>query len=306
MDKKIVSKRVVKKDTLKLEGIYSQGYGIIAKMVMRDKRLSIEAKAIYSYLCSFCGKGETAFPSVELQLSELGVSENRYRKHRKQLIDLGYIRVEQQREKVEYSDGTSQERRTNNIYTIVTSLPTEQGEKETKNCKKIVSKNRKVLSIHFEGVDNVCIENECTINNNLTNNNLTNNSSSNEKPSDEDDNNKVDTVKVDKIKRILQHCQKCNFKLQRRTVEKIVDSYKVDTIIQAITTAVTVGDDIKKPASYLLAILNDMSKDKTVTINKVTNNSTNTAANKFNNFQQRKYSKEDISAMEKILLSKQG
>ena len=48
--------------------IYKNGYGIVAKFVMRDKNLSVEAKAIYAYICSFAGSGTTAFPSAELMI----------------------------------------------------------------------------------------------------------------------------------------------------------------------------------------------------------------------------------------------
>lgn len=42
-------------DILRVEGIMAQGYGLNPKIVMRDKRLTPEAKCIYSYLCSFAG-----------------------------------------------------------------------------------------------------------------------------------------------------------------------------------------------------------------------------------------------------------
>jgi hypothetical protein len=39
--------------------IFELGYGQIPKKVMMDKRLSVEAKAIYAYFCSYCGGGNT-------------------------------------------------------------------------------------------------------------------------------------------------------------------------------------------------------------------------------------------------------
>ena len=39
----------------------------------------------------------TAFPSVELQCAELGMSEETYYKWRKPLIDKGYIKITKQR-----------------------------------------------------------------------------------------------------------------------------------------------------------------------------------------------------------------
>jgi len=108
----------VKKDYLKHpEGsIYSKGYGIIPKLVMQDRRLSAEAKAIYSYMCSYMGSGNTAFPSVKKICYDLNMSKDRYYNHVKQLIDCGYIEVHRQ-----YFTATGQ--RANNTYELITSLP---------------------------------------------------------------------------------------------------------------------------------------------------------------------------------------
>ena len=40
MSKKVVSRKVKEKSTLKLEGIYENGYGIVAKKVMIDNKIS--------------------------------------------------------------------------------------------------------------------------------------------------------------------------------------------------------------------------------------------------------------------------
>ena len=40
-------------DILGLEGIFEQGYGFIAKKVMRDKELHYAIKSIYAYICSY-------------------------------------------------------------------------------------------------------------------------------------------------------------------------------------------------------------------------------------------------------------
>ncbi|KRQ85854.1 hypothetical protein ABG79_02368 [Caloramator mitchellensis] len=67
------------------------GYGIIPKQVMKDTRLSIEAKAIYAYLSTYAGNNGLAFPSLELILSDLKIHKNRFYKHLTLLIDHGYI-----------------------------------------------------------------------------------------------------------------------------------------------------------------------------------------------------------------------
>lgn len=81
-------------EKVKLTGIFEEGYGISPKLVMRDKDLSIEAKAIYAYMSSFAGNGNSAFPSIGVACKDLNVSEKRFRKHRDQLIDKGYITIQ--------------------------------------------------------------------------------------------------------------------------------------------------------------------------------------------------------------------
>jgi len=77
--------------------IYEHGYGLIAQKVMRDKSLHAVAKAIYAYLAAFAGQDGQAFPSVELMMDELGIkSKDTFYKYRNQLINAGYITVEEQ------------------------------------------------------------------------------------------------------------------------------------------------------------------------------------------------------------------
>jgi DnaD/phage-associated family protein len=79
--------------------IQSKGYGIIPKLVMQDNRLTIESKAIYAYLSSYCGGGTNqAFPSVKTITTHLNISEKRFQGHVKTLKELGYITVEKKRD----------------------------------------------------------------------------------------------------------------------------------------------------------------------------------------------------------------
>lgn len=75
---------------------------------MRDRTLSPESKAIYAYMCSFAGEGDTAFPSAETMMDELGMANKRFYGHRKRLIDAGLIEVRKGRR-----DGSKYE---HNIY----------------------------------------------------------------------------------------------------------------------------------------------------------------------------------------------
>lgn len=103
------------KDIIQVQGINSQGYGIIPKMVMQDKRLTIQAKAIYGYFCSYAGAGKTAFPKRSKIMSDLKISKNCYYNHFNLLKDYGYIEVTQEKDKDGYFD--------RNIYTLVESVP---------------------------------------------------------------------------------------------------------------------------------------------------------------------------------------
>lgn len=98
------------RDILKIEGVKAKGYGVLPKMLMLDRELSIEAKAIYSYFCSYAGAGTTAFPSVKKIIDDLCISRSRYYKHFNLLKDLGYIEVEQIKSDSKFS---------HNIYTLV-------------------------------------------------------------------------------------------------------------------------------------------------------------------------------------------
>lgn len=106
-------------NTLFGEGIYKNGYGIIPQSVMRHKGLSATSKALYAYICSFAGKGTTAFPSLELICSELGISEKKMYQCRKELIENKLINISKVRTGKKYS---------NNIYTIIINPENKQFE----------------------------------------------------------------------------------------------------------------------------------------------------------------------------------
>ncbi len=82
-------------DMLRVEGINSKGFGTIPKMVVRDRRLSPLAKAIYSYFAAFCGNGSQAFPRRDTVIADLGISKNTYHKHLNMLKELGYVKITQ-------------------------------------------------------------------------------------------------------------------------------------------------------------------------------------------------------------------
>jgi hypothetical protein len=82
-------------DVLKVEGVNAKGYGIIPKLLMLDNRITLAAKSVYAYFCSYAGAGGTAFPCREKILSDLSISKDTYYKYLNQLKELDYVRTNQ-------------------------------------------------------------------------------------------------------------------------------------------------------------------------------------------------------------------
>ncbi|MCE4987181.1 helix-turn-helix domain-containing protein [Staphylococcus haemolyticus] len=85
------------------------GYGLVFKRVMKDRNISIEAKALYSYLSAYAGADESAFPSVDLIKHELGIGKHRFLRAKNELINNGYLTVDRKQTKNIYGS---------NLYTL--------------------------------------------------------------------------------------------------------------------------------------------------------------------------------------------
>ncbi len=154
-------------DKLRTEGVLSLGYGIIPKLVMKDKDLTVEAKAIYAYISSYAGNGSSAFPSVSLICSDLDIGENRFHKHKKVLIEKGYIEVKRER--------TNKGAWGSNVYTInsvINYQPTLQNDVMDEPTRQNPCMDNPTM-------DSPCMDNDVTNNNSLNNNSSINNSSIN-------------------------------------------------------------------------------------------------------------------------------
>ena len=85
-------------DMLVFENAAAHGFGTIPKLVILDPQLSPQAKAIYAYFASFAGAGTTAFPRRSTIMRELRIgSVETYYRHFNQLIEQGYLSVEQRK-----------------------------------------------------------------------------------------------------------------------------------------------------------------------------------------------------------------
>lgn len=287
------------KNFIQVNGIMSQGYGFSPQVVMRDTRLTVEAKAIYAYMSSFAGSGLSAFPTIELQLHELGMGAKRYYKHRKLLEDLGYITIKQTR--IKKSNGKVVNDR--NIY-ILEQFPTpKQKEDIEKESKENDSKNNNFedsqnnhpdkngLNTNFSEISQKeQSQKEQSLNsqsnsNNLNSNNL--NSNNNISSSSKED--------EEEVKKLLDICQLQEFKLSRKDIAALLLVYPFSKIAKGIITASSTDSIIKNCKGYLVSVLNDMEKVKKVDVN--INNKDSKKSNV--NFTQRD---QDMSELEKQLL----
>lgn len=110
--------------------------------------------------------------------------------------------------------------------------------------------------------------------------------------------NKKSSSSIDEdnlINSILSIAQKCNYKVTRNTIEKLLLIYDYNKIVKAIITASTIGTNIKNYNSYLLATLNNLEKQNVTKI-MIDNKE---KIDSFNNYEQRTY---DFDNLEKELL----
>lgn len=135
------------KDTIKNS---ITGYGLVFKRVMKDKNISIEAKALYSYLSAYAGSDESSFPSVELIKHELNIGKQRYQRARRELEKTGYLQVDRKQNGNIYGS---------NLYTLF------------HNPRQVDNRPVDSQPVEIQSVDN-----QPTTINSITNNSITSNS----------------------------------------------------------------------------------------------------------------------------------
>ena len=140
---------------LLVEGVNAQGYGTIPKLVMKDRRWTPQAKAIYAYFCSYAGCGSTAFPKVSQIMYDLNISNKTYYKHFDLLTEFGYITVVKIKKEGNKFDNNIYKLNTNPKKTVVENLhngeenielSTENIQKKEKNVDNPVDNSRSVDS----------------------------------------------------------------------------------------------------------------------------------------------------------------
>ena len=207
---------------------------MIAKMVMLDQRLTIEAKAIYSYFCSYAGGGSTAFPSVSKIVYDLKISKTRYYKHFDSLVECGYISVRQNKEGNKFA---------NNIYTLNTNpVPRPQNKETELSCPQ----NEYTQNEHTQNVDT----NINNININNFNNVL-------------DD---VDDKRAREVEEVANEYKNYSSKkitpVNLKSLNKLLDVVDKELLLYAIQKL----EDVEKPMTYLKAIIKDYMKNNISTV----------------------------------------
>lgn len=121
-----------------VEGVNAKGFGTIPKLVMKDRRLTPQAKAIYAYFCSYAGCGSTAFPKVSQIMYDLNMSNKTYYKHFELLTINGYITVTKRKKEGNKFDNNIYKLNMNPIKTVVENLHNgeESNQLSTENYQK--------------------------------------------------------------------------------------------------------------------------------------------------------------------------
>lgn len=96
--------------SLHLTGVLTKGYGIAPKIIAIDRSIPLAAKGCYGYFASFCGGGNTAWPSRDLIVADLDIVTTTYYKLYKVLKNSGLISVKMN----DANDGVFK----NNIYIL--------------------------------------------------------------------------------------------------------------------------------------------------------------------------------------------
>lgn len=202
------------------------GYGTIYKQVMKEPNLSIEAKAIYCYLSSYAGGKDIAFPSIGLICHELNISEKRFYKHRKELLDKNIISKTRERT----NNGFSK-----TIYTI--------------NHHFVHGQFVRVRNVHGQNVHG---QNVGTKNNSIKKNNNKNNSEKKNSSSSYDT-----TTAYDFLLNNFVEMQNTN---KQKEVSNLIQDIK-DNTLDVVKVATNYCKDNNKGLNYFIAVIKNWIAD---------------------------------------------
>ena len=114
-------------DEVRVAGdLFAAGYGNVPRLVMTDNELSLEAKALYAYICVFSGTSHSATPGRKKAIFHLKTSRDSYAKYGRELEQHGYISRKRVQENGRFAGV---------VFTLKQSKSTE--EQELAPCTKI-------------------------------------------------------------------------------------------------------------------------------------------------------------------------
>jgi hypothetical protein len=82
-------------NTIQLSGIFSEGYGIVPKKLMKAQDIKGNTKLVLCYLLSYSGSGSECFPSIDLMSDSLNMSKRTIVRCIKEATNEGYLRKTQ-------------------------------------------------------------------------------------------------------------------------------------------------------------------------------------------------------------------
>lgn len=117
--------------------VYEEGYGIVAKKVMKDNGVSTGARCLYAYLCTFVDSknGNTnSFPGRNKICFDLKITKDTFGKYKKELEAKGYLIVTQQKD-------DESKKFAHNVYSIESVPCPKKPDTEEPDTKKPDSEN---------------------------------------------------------------------------------------------------------------------------------------------------------------------
>lgn len=257
--------------------IFSKGFGLMPKLVATDINLTIEAKAIYGYIASFAGNGESAFPKVKTMLYHLQISEKRYYKHMQLLIDNGYIEIQKRRR---FDKDLKKWVADSNLYVlkqIIKKPVSNVSDNVNDNVNDNVDtydksnnnpKNNNVENVenttlsepsHFDSVQNESVQNESVQNGrNIINNNSSNKNNNNSNSSF----NNSKLVVVDKEKELFDLYKTFNLEKRfmphtKKLLQEYVDKFDLEVFEQVFISASS--DSVSKKYAYIKKVFETLA-----------------------------------------------
>jgi hypothetical protein len=85
----------VQGDASGIEVTHRIPYFQASPFVVRDARLSAQARTLYVILCSYANGSGESWPAIETLVRQLGSSEPTLKRARRELVDAGYLRIQQ-------------------------------------------------------------------------------------------------------------------------------------------------------------------------------------------------------------------